>query len=63
MPSSGCRSRSSTAARGALVGVRRRHPDVDHREVGPVFVDGGDEIDGVADRRDHLGAGLRQQSS
>ena len=47
----------------ALVGVGRRHPDVDHGEVGPVFVDGRDQINGVPDRCDHLGAGLRQQSS
>ena len=37
----------------ALVGVGRGHPDVDHGEVGTVFVHRIEERAGVTHRRDH----------
>ena len=39
---------------GALVGEARRHPNVDHHEVGPVAGDGGEQPVGVAERGDDL---------
>ena len=45
----------------ALVGVGRRHPDVDDRDVGVVLADGDEERVGVADLGDDLEAGLDQQ--
>ena len=44
-----------------LVGVRRRHPDVDDGDVRAVLAHRPDERGAVADRGDHLGAGLLEQ--
>ncbi len=51
------------AVRGAqpLVGVRRRHADVDDRDVGAVHRHVAEEVVGRSRLRDHLVAGLREQ--
>src|SRR5262249_21768880 len=45
----------------SLVGVRRRHPNVDHRHVRSQRVDGIDEAVAVAHRGDHLATELFEQ--
>ena len=51
---SGCRSRIAARGPQALVGVRRRHPDVDDRDVRPVGADLAQEVLGVAGLADDL---------
>ena len=46
----------------ALVGERRREPDVDEREVGPVLDDRVDERRAVVDGRDDLPPAVAQQA-
>jgi hypothetical protein len=46
-----------------FVAERRRHPDVDHCEVGCVFADRGTEAVGVVDRREHVMAGALEQQA
>ena len=45
----------------AFVGVGRRHPDVDDRDVGTVLADGGQERLGIAGLGDDVETGLDQQ--
>ena len=45
-----------------LVGVGRRHPDVDDRDVRLVLADGGEQLRGVAGLGDDLEAGLGEQA-
>jgi hypothetical protein len=45
----------------ALVGVRRRHPDVDDRDVGVVARDLEDEVVGARCLRDDVDTGVAEQ--
>ena len=46
----------------ALVGVGRRHPDVDDRDVRVLLADRGEELRGVAGLGDDLETGLGEQA-
>ena len=54
-------ARGSRARREALVGVRRRHADVDDRDVGRVLVDGAQQLLGVVGLGGDLEPALAQQ--
>src|SRR6266581_2825139 len=46
-----------------LVGERRRHPNVDDREVRLVLAHRGPETIGILDRRDHVVSGILEEAT